>query len=94
MSFPIALILGAGSGVGRSVALKLKQAGYKVATASRNPDVEEAKANGFLPITVNVQDTGLVADAFKTVHETYGVLPNVVVFNGVPQDFRLVSIWS
>ena len=81
MSSPIALIIGAGSNVGRGVALRLKREGYKIAVGSRRPDVAEAEKNGFLPVSVDATDSGSIDNAFKVVRESYGSAPNVVVFN-------------
>lgn len=89
MSTRIAFIIGAGSNVGRSVALKLKAEGYKVAVGSRNPDIAEAKKNGFLPVTVDISNISAIDQGFKAVQESYGGPPNVVVFNGLYIHFNL-----
>ena len=39
----IALVIGAGPGVGRHVAQKLKNEGYKVALGSRHPDFDSER---------------------------------------------------
>ena len=78
---PIAFIIGAGTHVGRAVALKLKQEGYKVAVGSRHPDLVEAEKNGFLPVTLDVLDIATIENGFKAIRESFGGPPNVVVFN-------------
>jgi hypothetical protein len=81
MSSPIAFIIGAGTGVGRAVALKLKAEGYKVAVGSRNPDKAFAEKNGLLPVTLDVLNVATIEAGFKSVRDAYGAAPNVVVFN-------------
>lgn len=78
----IALILGAGEGVGHSVATKLISEGYKVAAASRNPNLSIAKEIGFHPIKLDLSDPEQVPRAFAEAQEALGGFPNVVVHNG------------
>ena len=76
-----ALILGAGSNVGQSLATLLKQKGYAVALGSRNPDFDHVKKEGFFPVRVDVSKPESIKDAFATVNAELGP-PNVVVYNG------------
>jgi NAD(P)-dependent dehydrogenase (short-subunit alcohol dehydrogenase family) len=76
------IVLGAGPGIGYSVAKKFKAEGYEVAVGSRKPDADKAKAEGFLPITVDLTDLQSVEAAFALVNEKFGA-PNVVVYNGI-----------
>lgn len=82
---PSALIFGSGPRIGLAVAQKLKAAGYKVALASRNPNVEEAKKNGYYPVKVDATNPETVESAYKEVEKEIGT-PNVVVFNGACTD--------
>lgn len=61
--------------------MKLKEEGYRVAVGSRNPDKTEAEKNGFLPVTLDVLNVATVEAGFKSVRDSYGAAPNVVVFN-------------
>jgi NAD(P)-dependent dehydrogenase (short-subunit alcohol dehydrogenase family) len=78
----VLFILGAGPRIGWSVAGKFKSKGYKVAVGSRNPNVERATSDGFLPVTVDVTKSESVESAFAKVKGELGV-PNVVVYNGM-----------
>jgi len=85
------IVLGAGPGIGYSVAKKFKAEGYQVAVGSRQPDSNKATAEGFLPFTVDLTDVQSVEAAFALVNEKYGA-PNVVVYNAatltVPSNFE------
>ena len=77
----IAVVTGAGSGIGRAVALALADAGYEVVLAGRRADaldetVRAAKANAAKPVPVvtDVTDALSVARLFDTVRERYGRL--------------------
>jgi len=81
-----AFILGAGPRIGRSVALKLKDEGYKVAVGSRSPDVEETTRDGLYPIRVDASMPETIQGAFDQVRREIGT-PNVVVFNASALTF-------
>ena len=77
----IAVVTGAGSGIGRAVALALADAGYEVVLAGRRADaldetVRAAKTNAAKPVPVvtDVTDALSVARLFDTVRERYGRL--------------------
>jgi len=75
-----ALIFGAGPRIGQAVALKLKAEGYKVALASRNPNVEEAKKDGYYPVQVDAAKPETIQGVYNSVEKEIGT-PNVVIFN-------------
>ena len=82
----IAIVTGAGSGIGRAVALAFLRDGYKVALAGRRRDaldatVVAAGATGAnaLPVATDVSNPTSVAALFKSVKDTYGRLD--VLFN-------------
>ena len=75
----VALIFGAGSNVGSSVAKGFLAKGYKVALASRSQDPETSTENE-LHIPTDCSDTGSVLEAFSKTKSVFGV-PNVVVYN-------------
>jgi NAD(P)-dependent dehydrogenase (short-subunit alcohol dehydrogenase family) len=89
MTPPVAFIIGAGSVVGRSVAIMLREKGFRVAVGSRHPDSEQAKRDGLLPITVDVTHPEAVESAFGTVREELGSPASVIVYNGT---YHLTSI--
>jgi len=76
-----AIVTGAGSGIGRAVALGLLRAGYQVALAGRRADaldatVHAAEGRGadLLPVVTDISDAESVARLFAAVAERYGRL--------------------
>src|SRR4051812_19640109 len=75
----VAVVTGAGSGIGRACALGLLRAGYAVALAGRRADAldrtaEESGAprERCLPLATDVTDPASVHTLFTRVHEAYG----------------------
>ncbi|EIK93906.1 Short-chain dehydrogenase/reductase SDR [Pseudomonas sp. M47T1] len=101
----VALVTGAGSGIGRSVALGLLADGFTLVLAGRRAEplqelVETARANGgeALAVPTDVRDPASVDALFATVEEVYGRLD--VIFNNagvntpaVPIDELAVDQW-
>ncbi len=82
----VALVTGAGSGIGRSVALALLKDGYQVALAGRRPDalqgtIEAAGPSGTraLAVPTDVGEPASVAALFQKTHQAFGRLD--VLFN-------------
>ena len=81
----VALVTGAGSGIGRHSALALAEAGYAVALAGRRQDaLEETAAQAgadarMLPVSTDVGDPQAVDALFAQVADNFGRLD--VLFN-------------
>jgi NAD(P)-dependent dehydrogenase (short-subunit alcohol dehydrogenase family) len=102
----VALVTGAGSGIGRASALALMKEGYAVALAGRRRDALEAtaeagKAGGgkSLVVPTDVTDPGSVKALFAAVKEAYGRLD--VIFNNagmgapaIPMEDLSVEQWK
>ena len=102
----VAIITGAGSGIGKAVALAFLENGYRVALAGRRKDalegtIKEAGANGSTAIAVptDVSDAKAVSNLFATTRERFGRLD--VLFNnagvnapGVPLEELTVDQWK
>jgi NAD(P)-dependent dehydrogenase (short-subunit alcohol dehydrogenase family) len=93
----VALVTGAGSGIGLAVAQALLQDGFTVVVASRRPEllaevVEAAKAVGqqALAVPTDVRDSASVEALFAQIEKTYGRLD--VVFNNAGINAPAVTI--
>jgi NAD(P)-dependent dehydrogenase (short-subunit alcohol dehydrogenase family) len=79
----VAVVTGAGSGLGRHITLALAEAGWHVAAAGRRlASLEEtaalAPAGSVLPVAADVTDPDSVAALFAAVGERYGRLDLLV----------------
>src|SRR6202020_2013358 len=96
----IAIVSGAGTGVGRAASLALMNAGFTVVLAGRRLDkLEETQKLGgsgkSLPVSADMTDPGSIAALFAKVMETYGRLD--VLFNNAgmgapPVNFEDLSL--
>ncbi len=81
----VALVTGAGSGIGRAVALALAREGYRLVLAGRRPDALEATAAmappgaRVLPVPTDVTDPNSVQSLFERTVRVFGRLD--VLFN-------------
>jgi NAD(P)-dependent dehydrogenase (short-subunit alcohol dehydrogenase family) len=101
----IAMVTGAGSGIGRATSLALLAAGYKVVLAGRRADaLNETKAlagalaEHALPVPTDATDPAAVQALFETTRATFGRLD--VLFNNagtgapaIPMDELTVEQW-
>lgn len=78
MTVKIALVTGAGSGIGRAVALALAKVGYKVVLAGRRlPQLEQVAreaGSGAIGIAADVTDAQSVGALFERVEKEFGRL--------------------
>ena len=77
MSGPVAIVTGAGSGIGRAAALALLEAGYRVVLAGRRAETLEATlgdAPNGLVVSADVADEAAVRALFERTREAYGRL--------------------
>jgi NAD(P)-dependent dehydrogenase (short-subunit alcohol dehydrogenase family) len=83
MTGKVALVTGAGSGIGRAVSVGLAHAGYQTVLVGRHPDTlrETAGAAGGSPLVLpaDVTDPDAVRAVFATVRDRFGRLD--VLFN-------------
>ncbi|MFJ4343776.1 SDR family oxidoreductase [Pseudomonas sp. NPDC089401] len=93
----IALVTGAGSGIGRAVALALLEDGFSLVLAGRRAEplqalVEQARAAGgeALAVPTDVRDEQSVAQLFATIEEVHGRLD--VIFNNAGINAPAVPI--
>ena len=84
----IALVTGAGSGIGAAVAVALADDGWTVVLAGRRLETLEATAatagNGTTPITCDVTDPASVGSLFAEIAERYGRLDLLFNNAGIP----------
>ncbi len=86
MNAKIALVTGAGTGIGRAVSLAMQAAGYSVVLAGRRLEQLDGTAamaapagGAMLPAPTDVRDPASVKRLFATIKETFGRLD--VLFN-------------
>jgi len=73
---PVAVITGAGQGVGLAIAQKMAAEGYRIALIGRDEDKLERAAAGLsapaLPIAADLTQSGAAEHVFTTVESTWG----------------------
>ena len=99
-SAKIALVTGAGSGIGRAVTLALQSAGYRLVLAGRRAvQLEQTASSGDLVVPTDVGNPRSVRGLFARIQETFGRLD--VLFNnagigapGVPMEDLTYDQWN
>ncbi|MCY7318624.1 MAG: SDR family oxidoreductase [Ramlibacter sp.] len=93
----VALVTGAGSGIGRAVALALLRSGFHVVLAGRRRDALDATARDgaglavrALPVTCDITDPASVQALFETTRKTFGRLD--LLFNNAGISSPAVSL--
>ncbi len=89
----VAVVTGAGSGLGRATALAMAKGGARVAVLDRNAEAarsvaEEAGATT-VPVTVDVADRASVTAAIAEVFETFGRVDVCVNAAGIPNPGKV-----
>lgn len=91
---PVALVTGAGRGIGRSVAARLSSAGHRVALTARSRDELEATAAGCtgptLVVAGDVTAAGFVDECFDAVEQEWGPVSVLVANAGAGVSAPLV----
>lgn len=80
MASPVLFVLGAGPGIGSSVAKAFARKNYRVALAARS-FTDGVDDDGHLRVKLDLSKPADVAAAFAKVEKTFGP-PSVVVYNG------------
>jgi 3-oxoacyl-[acyl-carrier protein] reductase len=92
----VALVTGAGRGVGRAIAVALAEAGFSVALLARSEDelADAAKAIGGAVYTApcDVRDRGAVADAVASAESALGSV--TVLVNNAGTGLALGPLWD
>ena len=97
MTHKIALVTGAGSGIGRAVSVALQAAGYSVVLAGRRleelqrtADLCSVAGGRMFPVAADVSDPVSVKALFATVMETFGRLD--ILFNNAGQNAPAIPL--
>lgn len=88
----IALVTGAGSGLGRATAQRLAQEGARVAVLDRDADAAAQVAEDIdgMAVVADVSDAASVQDAFAAVQDRWGVPRMVVNCAGIGTAARIL----
>lgn len=93
MTKPLAVVIGAGPGIGAAVARKFSREGFRVALVARTEATLASVAQeipGAIPVAADAGDAASVAGAFRTIRERGGDA-SVLVYN-TPGPFKLAGI--
>jgi 3-oxoacyl-(acyl-carrier-protein) reductase len=79
----VALVTGANRGIGRAIAIALRDAGYSVAATYRSTPITE---DGILGVHCDVGDTSSIDECFTEVENSLGPVEIVVSNAGITKD--------
>jgi NAD(P)-dependent dehydrogenase (short-subunit alcohol dehydrogenase family) len=96
--WPVAIVTGAGQGIGQGIALRLAAEGWRVAAA----DIDEAAAQSTtqavratggqaLALPLDVRDAGSIAAALRAVLDTWGSVAALINNAGVLQESMAIT---
>uniref|UniRef100_A0A224XIX0 Putative mitochondrial/plastidial beta-ketoacyl-acp reductase n=1 Tax=Panstrongylus lignarius TaxID=156445 RepID=A0A224XIX0_9HEMI len=94
----IALVTGAGSGIGRATSLLIAREGAKVIITDQNKKsldetLTQLKGDGHSSYTLDVTNAELVAQTFKNIVKNYETPPNIVINSaGITRDSFLLNM--
>jgi NAD(P)-dependent dehydrogenase (short-subunit alcohol dehydrogenase family) len=84
VSKPVAIVTGAGTGIGQAAAMMFADRGYDVVAVDLNPDaLQWASARGILTITGDVSEESTAMRMVSAALETHGRLDAVVLNAGI-----------
>lgn len=91
----IALVTGAGSGIGRAVAIALDQDGWNVVLAGRREETLRETAglctyNQPLPVPTDISDPNSVSELFMQIRQTFGRLD--LLFNNAGTNAKIMPL--
>jgi 3-oxoacyl-[acyl-carrier protein] reductase len=84
----VVLVTGGSKGIGRGIAVRLRDAGHRVAATYRSGDVPD----GVLGVTCDVTDSEQVEAAFASVEAQLGPVEIVVANAGITRDTLLMRM--
>jgi 3-oxoacyl-(acyl-carrier-protein) reductase len=84
----VVLVTGGSKGIGRGIAVRLRDAGHQVAATYRSGDVPD----GVLGVECDVTDPGQVEAAFASVESELGPVQVVVANAGITRDTLLMRM--
>ena len=84
----VVLVSGGSKGIGRTIAEKFRDAGYRVAATYRSGDVPE----GVLGVVCDITDQGQVDEAFAAIEAELGAVEIVIANAGVTKDSLLMRM--
>ncbi|MGX2997993.1 3-oxoacyl-[acyl-carrier-protein] reductase [Streptomyces sp. JNUCC 64] len=86
------LVTGGNRGIGLAIARAFADTGDKVAITYRSGDAEALRAQGFLPVRCDINDTEQVEQAYKEIEAAHGPVEVLVANAGITKDQLLMRM--